>query len=167
MKRSQVSADEDKTYGQTDKRWEQVMMFLQMACWLVNDVSVSRWFANGLPDEARLQCVAVAVITCIPWYRVSVTPFNPISLIWSDANNVTPFLFRLACLSSLDFLMVSHQQSVFFVAWWAGSLQQAASLKPFSNHSVFYLSSSLVCLSAQQGKLETLAQVAAQNLFFY
>lgn len=50
-----------------DKRWRQVIMPLQMTCWLVNDVSVSRWFANESPDEARLRCVAVAVITCVPW----------------------------------------------------------------------------------------------------
>lgn len=47
--------DEVTTYGQRDMRWKWVIMLLQVARWLVNDVHVRRCLANELLDEARSQ----------------------------------------------------------------------------------------------------------------
>lgn len=105
MKRSAAAASEYRTYGQTDKRWEQVIMLLQMTYWLVNDVSASRWFANRLPDVARLHVFHDS--------HVSVIPFNARQ---HDLTQITQPAFSFP-LTRLSFLVLILSLNVFIAQW--------------------------------------------------
>lgn len=156
-----------QTYGRADKRRNRVIMLLQMTCWLVNDVSVSRWFANVLAWWGQITpCGTSPSLHASHDSRVSVTPFNPITPTWSDTNSITALFLllstRLVSLPLICWYSFCHQRSVFFsilMSWKAvaGSFFPPFFLfcLPLKNHPCLSSFISLASVfSAQRGKIK-------------
>lgn len=153
-----------------------------MTCWLVNDVSVSRWFANVLAWWGQITpCGTSPSLHASHDSRVSVTPFNPITPTWSDTNSITALFLllstRLVSLPLICWYSFCHQRSVFFsilMSWKAvaGSFFPPFFLfcLPLKNHPCLSSFISLASVfSAQRGKnqktLINECQSAAPDLF--
>lgn len=114
-----------------------------MTRWFANYVGVSRWFANELPDEARLHCRLSSSLHASHDKSVSVTPFNPITPTWSDTNSITSFLLLHLFASPLLISWYSscHQSGFYSLMSWK-TVASGIALPPFLSfiETVFHLS---------------------------